>query len=317
MGVSTAKYPRFEDYAVLPYAQMEENCGVKDRVRVTSTIAMSEVQTQDIEKNVSKESVPDEAPCPYWLMMIPYVLTFVFFTFFSWKFIDTKPIQWHFPVVAYVFAGFCVLHWCYLLGERWYFYGPAGFYEIYWYCSLALLFTAAAVVLKLPSLIAECMCLTLFPHISFWIDAILTPICGHEVIGSAGWLYDKETPWHERISTFHHFWFFPCIFIVLYGQPPIPIQGYILSIVQFVVLNFFAHFMTPNVTVDKNGEIRKLNICVSHVAPDFLLNIPPFSWGTRQPYLVFLLVATLCYNVPFNYVAFFICEKVQQLVNMI
>ena len=82
MGVSTAKYPRFEDYAVLPYAQMEGNCGVKDRVRVTSTIAMSEVQTQDIEKNVSKESVPDEAPCPYWLMMIPYVLTFVFFTFF-------------------------------------------------------------------------------------------------------------------------------------------------------------------------------------------------------------------------------------------
>ena len=57
-------------------------------------------EKKDIEKNVAKEDVPDEPPCPYWLMMIPYFLTFVFFTFFSWKFIDTKPVQWRFPVVA-------------------------------------------------------------------------------------------------------------------------------------------------------------------------------------------------------------------------
>ena len=40
-------------------------------------------EKKDIEKNVAKEDVPDEPPCPYWLMMIPYFLTFVFFTFFS------------------------------------------------------------------------------------------------------------------------------------------------------------------------------------------------------------------------------------------
>ena len=36
-------------------------------------------EKKDIEKNVAKEDVPDEPPCPYWLMMIPYFLTFVFF----------------------------------------------------------------------------------------------------------------------------------------------------------------------------------------------------------------------------------------------
>ena len=171
-----------------------------------------------MEQNVSKAEVGDDIPCPYWLEFIPYCFTFVFLSYISYKYLDPVPAVWKFPIFAKVLACFCIIHWCFILGERWYYFGSAGFYEIYWYCNMAMLLTSVGILFGLPSLIGQCMCLTLFPHLSFWVDVLLTPCMKRSPIGSAGWMFEKSTPWHERVSSLHHFWYFPCIFILFYKR---------------------------------------------------------------------------------------------------
>ena len=160
-------------------------------------------EPKDLEKNTNKSEVGDDIPCPYWLELIPYCFTFVFLSYISYKYLDPVPVVWKFPIFAKVLACFCVIHWCFILGERWYYFGSAGFYEIYWYCNMAMLLTSVGIILGLPSLIGQCMCLTLFPHISFWVDILLTPCMKRSPIGSAGWMFEKSTPWHERVSSLH------------------------------------------------------------------------------------------------------------------
>ena len=279
---------------------------------------MSEVVVKDVEMNKeAKHPEPDIPPCPFWLPIFPYLIIYGFLIFISWKFFDKNPEPWHFPVFNYVFGIICTLQFIAIVYERYTFYGPAGFYESYWYCSCALPITLIGFILNLPSLIGECMCLMLFPHISFWVDSLFVLIFKKSILGSAGWIFEKDAPWHEIFTTCHHFWYFPCICICFYGHSAIPIESYFLSILQFVLLNIVCHFMTPNALIDKTGEYRLLNICVSHEPPDFLKKIPPFKWGMNAPYFFFLLIATICYNVPFNYVAYIIITSVQFLINKI
>ena len=270
---------------------------------------------EDIEENRDRLEEKTKVPCPYWLEMIPYTITFVLLTYISYAYIDTQPMEWKYPTFCKLFAIGCIVQWCYLLWERWYFYGPNGFYEIYWYCHMGLLLTAAAIFLHLPSLLGQTMCLTLFPHVSFWVDLMLIPFFKRSVIGSSGWLVEKEYPWHEKLSSMHHFWYFPSILFVIQGQKPLPVSCYFLSIVQFVIMNICSHYMTPVSYIDKNGRLRMLNICVSHECVDFLKPIPPFKWAIGKPYWVHITFATLFYNVPFNYIAYFILLGLQQLMN--
>ena len=272
-------------------------------------------ETKDVEANQQDLEAKTKVPCPYWLEMIPYALTFLLLTYISWKYIDVDRIEWRYPLFCYIFAACCIVQWCYLLWDRWYFYGPNVFYEIYWYCHMGLLLTAAAIYLHLPSLLGQSMCLTLFPHASFWIDLIIYPFFGRSVIGSAGWLVDKSYPLHEKMSSMHHFWYFPCIIFVMQGQKPISLVCYFLSIVQFVILNICSHYMTPVSYIDKNGNYRLLNICVAHECVDFLKPIPPFKWAIGKPYWFHLLIATVCYNFPVNYLAYFIIISVQRFMN--
>ena len=257
----------------------------------------------------------DECPFPFWLPIFPYLFVYSLLVFISWKFIDVKPTQWRFPIFNYIFGVICTLQFVAIVYERYYYFGKAGFYESYWYCSCALPLTLIGFIFDLPSLIGECMCLMLFPHLSFWIDSILIIITKKSVIGSAKWIFEKGTPWHEIVTTLHHYWYFPCIFICFYGQPKLPIQSYVLSILQFILLNGICRVMTPNKMVDKTGVLRELNICVSHEPPDFLKTIPPFKFGLNAPYYLFISIAVLFYNVPFNYIAYVIITFIQQLVN--
>ena len=272
-------------------------------------------ETPDIE--AKQENIDDKTkvPCPYWLEMIPYFFTFLILSYISWRWIDVEKPAWRYPLFCSIFAACCILQWCYILWERWHFYGSNGFYEIYWYCHMGLLLTAVAIYLHLPSLLGQTMCLTLFPHVSFWVDLALYPCFGRSIIGSSGWLVDKSYPVHEKMSSMHHFWYYPCIIFVLQGQKTIPLVCYYLSIVQFVIMNFFSHFMTPNSYIDKNGKLRQLNICVSHECVDILKNIPPFKWGDGKPYIVFLLIATVCYNIPVNFLAWYAITCIQLLMN--
>lgn len=277
---------------------------------------MSVIVEDDIEMNKDTKE-KEEMPCPFWLPIFPYILIYSLLVFISWKYIDISPIQWRYPRFNYVFGVICLLQFIAIVYERYNCFGPAGFYESYWYCSCALPLTLIGFIFDLPSLIGECMCLMLFPHISFWIDSIIIIITKKSVIGSAGWIFKKETPWHEIFTTLHHFWYFPCIFICFYKQPRIPIQSYFLSILQFFLLNVVCHFMTPNKLQDKTGTLRELNICVSHEPPDFLKTIPPFKYGMTAPYWLFILIAVVCYNFPFNYIAYLIITGIQYLVNCI
>ena len=84
-------------------------------------------ETKDVEANQQDLEAKTKVPCPYWLVMIPYALTFLLLTYISWKYIDVDRIEWRYPLFCYIFAACCIVQWCYLLWERWYFYGPNGF----------------------------------------------------------------------------------------------------------------------------------------------------------------------------------------------
>ena len=90
---------------------------------------MSEVVVKDIEMNKeTKHPEPDIPPCPFWLPIFPYLIVYGLLIFISWKFFDTNPEPWRFPVFNYIFGIICTLQFIAIVYERYTFYAPAGFY---------------------------------------------------------------------------------------------------------------------------------------------------------------------------------------------
>lgn len=268
---------------------------------------------QDVE-NQSVTIEKQQKKCPYWAELVPCVFLILLDIYVCKYKIDIKFTEWRFPIFCYVFAGLCFGWWLLLIISRIVQSGVGGFYDMYWYCNVGLLITAIGVAFGIPSLIGQSMCLLLLPHMTFWIDVTSYPCFKVCPFNAYPYMFDKETPFMEKFTSYHHFWYFPGLILVLWKQPLLSLWSYGLSILLFAFLNIMALYMTPKVYVYKDGSTRYLNVCQAHEYPEFVKKIPPFKYTVGKNPLYMFFVTTTCYITPGNLISYFIIIGFQYLV---
>ena len=261
-----------------------------------------------IEENKRKE-------CPYWAELFTCTFVILLDILVCKYYIDTQQVEWIFPIFSYGFAVLCICWWLFLSISRCIQSGIGGFYDIYWYCNIALLLTAVGIVLGSPTLIGQSMCLLLLPHITFWIDIFSYPCFKVCPINAFPYMFDKATPFLEKFTSIHHFWYFPGLIVVLWKQPLLSLWSYGISIILFGILNFLSYFMTPKEYIYEDGTTRYLNICVAHEYPEFARKIPPFKYTIGKSFWFMFFITVTCYIIPANLIAYLIIIGLQKCVN--
>ena len=268
----------------------------------------------DIEQNLNGNVKQNILPCPFWLESIPLIILVICDILVCRYWIDKTDTVWAFPIFSYCYGGLCFGWWLLITIYRTVCFGIGGFYDLYWFCNIALVLTAVGAVFQLPTLIGQSMCLLFFPHATFWIDFLLYPCAKRPILNTFPFMFDDSTTSFEKFTSYHHFWFFPGLIVVLWKQPVLSIWSYILSIILFVLLNIMGHYMTPVTWYYPDGTERYLNVCLGHEYPEFAKSIPPFKWTINRPFIFHCLTITIVYILPVNLVTYFIIIGLQKLV---
>ena len=268
----------------------------------------------DLEKNLETTVKKNDIPCPFWLETIPVVILTIADILVCKYWIDDPNTQWKYPTISYCYAALCFGWWLMLTLYRSICFGIGGYYDLYWFCNIALVLTTVGVVWRVPSLIGQSMCLLFVPHAAFWIDFLTYPCFKRPALNAYPFMFDDTTTPFEKVTSYHHFWFFPGLIVVLWKQPLLSIWSYVLSVLLFVILNIVSHYMTPVTWYYPDGSERYLNVCMSHDNPGFADSIPPFSWTVGKPFFYHCFTLTMAYVVPVNLISYFIIIGFQKLV---
>ena len=270
------------------------------------------VIVEDIEQQ-DKETKELQKRYPYWAGLIPCTILLVADVFVCSALIDRQWAVWSFPTFTYCYGGVCLGWWLFLTVYRIVANGTSGFYDIYWFCNMALLLTGIGCFLRCPTLIGQSMCLLFFPHATFWIDCGFYPCFHRGLLNTYSYMFEKDCPVFEKITSLHHIWYFPGLLFVIWKQPLLSIWSYVLSILLFVLLIVNGYYLTPLQIKNKKGVMRYLNVCLAHEYPTFVRNVPPFKWTIRKPFFFHCLCITVTYVIPINFLTYAIILGIQKL----
>ena len=268
----------------------------------------------DVEQGVI-EKKEEPKVCPWWAESMPITILLIIDVLVCKYYIDPQTITWRYPIYSYIFGSLCLVWFVYMITDRTIYGGIGGFYDAYWFCNIGLVLTALGVFFALPTLIGQSMCLLLMPHISFWIDFVCYPCLKRCVVGAFPFMFDESTAFHEKVTSYHHFWFFPGIVFLLLGQAPISLASFYLSALLFLLLIVLSRYMTPLEYVNPDGSRRYLNVCCAHEYPEFATHIQPFKWSIGKPFVVYVSVIFFFYVVPVNFISFILIVLIQKGIN--
>ena len=283
-------------------------CSVNNCVLYTFLITMS----NDVEK-ANTEERQEKKTDSWWVELLPFTLLLIADVLVCLYWIDSKRPVWRYQTYSYIYGAICILWYFFLVGCRTYYAGVAGFYDAYWFCNVALLLTGLGAFLSLPTLIGQSICLVLVAHILFWIDFICYPCFKRCVIGVYPYMFDENEPMYEKVTSYHHFWFFPGMVFLLIDQPPITLASCWLSVILFFFLMLFAHYMTPIDYPKRDGTPRYLNVCCAHEYPEILREIYPFKYAIGKNFAIYISINIVFYTIPFNFVSYIITFAAQKL----
>ena len=153
------------------------------------------------------------------------------------------------------------------------------------------------------------------PHATFWIDFLFYPCCKRCILGAYPYMFDKATPVSEKITSYHHFWYFPGLCILLIGCPPFSIASFVLSVVLFSIMIVLARWMTPLDYTNSDGSKRYLNICLAYEYPEFGRTLFPFKYAIGKGFTIYVLTLIFAYIVPVNFISYLLVYWLQWGVN--
>ena len=268
----------------------------------------------DVE-SLQAQSNQEQKACPWWVESIPLIALVIADVLVCEYFIDKDRVQWRYPIYAKCFGALCLAWFVFLVATRVICSGLGCVYDAYWFCNICLILTGLGVFLSLPSLIGQSVCLLLMPHATFWIDFLFYPCCKRCVLGAYPYMFDKATPVSEKITSYHHFWYFPGLCILLIGCPPFSIASFVLSVVLFSIMIVLARWMTPLDYTNSDGSKRYLNICLAYEYPEFGRTLFPFKYAIGKGFTIYVLTLIFAYIVPVNFISYLLVYWLQRGVN--
>ncbi|KAK8802073.1 hypothetical protein WA158_006468 [Blastocystis sp. Blastoise] len=203
-----------------------------------------------------------------------------------------------------------------LIYQRIHTYGFSGYYETFWYCNIVLFCGGLGLMFGYPHIIGMCFCLAMFPHSYYWIDTICWITIHKCPLHTATYLFDPNWPILDKITTLHHFLFMPSIFIAFYKYPPVSFWACVLAIFLFMYEQIICRYFTPCTVIDKNGNIKELNICVAHHNIPALEKVPPFSLVKDVSVFAYFSLSFVLYCVPTCTLSFGVFALAQCLLNL-
>lgn len=268
--------------------------------------------SDDIEKANSTQRTESKFHV-WWAELFPLTIVLIADVLVCMYFVDTKRATWKYPTYSYVYGTCCILWYIFLVACRTYYAGVAGFYDAYWFCNIGMLLTGLGAFLSLPTLVGQAICLLLIPHILFWIDFIFYPCFKRCVVGVYPYMFDENEPMYEKVTSYHHFWFFPGMIFLLVGQPPITLMSLCLSVILFFFLMLLAHYLTPLDYPRRDGTSRYLNVCCAHEYPEIVRSIPPFKYAIGKSFALYIFINIIFYTIPFNFFSYLLAFIIQKL----
>lgn len=285
---------------------------------------LQQSQSTDIEaQQSSAKSTDPKKNCAsfsqyphFWYPIVPAAIFILFAICFCWFYVDRDAPKWNYPVYAFCLGTFLAIACAYIYFEKIYYYGISGFYETFWFCNISLVMCVFGILLRLPTLIGMTCIMVFFPHFGFYFDSICYLLIRKTPFGAAGFFFDKQWPLHNKLASLHHFWYIPCICVLLYHMPYFSYWSYILSIIYFSYFQIMCHYCIPLYAPNPDGTERFLNVDISYVLPDCLKNIFPFRLANGRPIICLFLVGFFFYALPVNGIAWAVVYFIQYLLNL-
>lgn len=288
----------------------------------TAILSSSPDTTKDGSNRAPTVDVESQQPAiepfaiPWWAPFPPMVILVLLLVAISYFFLDRDAAPYYNEYVAFG-SGIFFICWYFYIGiERTYYYGVAGYYEIYWFCNVSLLLTGVGLAIRLPTLVCAAVCVVMLPHTAFWIDLICYACFRITPCGAATFLFEKGWPIHDKISTLHHFLLIPIVTFLFFRYPYVEPTAIVLAVLLLICSQVTCHYLTPREMIDKNGKRKYLNVCISHDMPDLLVNVYPFKWIKGRPAYVLFIICFFCYAIPISVICYYLFHGLQCLLNM-
>jgi len=150
-----------------------------------------------------------------------------------------------------------------MMVTRYQYRGYYAFVDTLWVCNLNLLIATTGILIGSADLVAATINSVFIAHVLWVVDASCYLLFGNFPIGLAAYVAWPETSYAELITSTHHMWFIPLLFLVLHKNGGYPWKSWLISVsmifpVQLVSLLF------PEEIILSNGEPYYLNVNMAH-----------------------------------------------------
>lgn len=183
------------------------------------------------------------------------------------------------------------LYQFFMVACRCYVKGPEELYNQLWACNAGMALATTGIVTHKPIMVGAAIGVVAIDQFLWYFDCLLKITTGTFKIGVAKYLDWPETPFVQKLFSWHHLWFLPlCIYYLRATGPGMPQGALQLSILGVFSMTLVTRLVTP----------KDLNI---NMAYQFWtdIKIKPLHCMDGAPvwqYIPYILCVYNCINLP-------------------
>ena len=147
--------------------------------------------------------------------------------------------------------------------------GPEELYNQLWACNTGMALATAGMCLHRPVLVGAAVGVVAIDQVLWYFDVLLKLTTGKYAIGVARYLDWPETPFVQKVFSWHHLWFLPvCTYYLRATGPGMPPGALRLAVLGVFSMTLLSRWLTPrrlniNMCFEfwKDIKIAPLHVC--------------------------------------------------------
>jgi hypothetical protein len=129
---------------------------------------------------------------------------------------------------------------------RAYVKGPEELYNQLWACNAGMALATTGIITRLPIMVGAAVGVVAIDQFLWYFDCLLKITTGKYKIGVAKYLDWPETPFIQKLFSWHHLWFLPlCLYYLRSTGPGMPEGALQLSILGVFSMTAITRLVTP------------------------------------------------------------------------
>ena len=169
--------------------------------------------------------------------------------------------------------------------------GPEELYNQLWACNTGMALASSGMILQRPIMVGAAVGVVAIDQVLWYFDVLLKVLTGKYKIGVARYLDWPETPFVQKVFSWHHLWFMPaCLYYLRMTGPGMPSGALRLAVLGVLSMTLLSRSLTP--------RVLNINMCYEFwkdikIAPLHVCDGKPF-----YIYVPWILVVFNAINLP-------------------